>query len=333
MSRKWLYPHAQERQLDRFLQAYAKEIIADVDSFIISNIDYFLTQSKLDADEDQEESWSEELLALIALLLLRASTYDLSSIYTYARNIAAYNEYQFKLAVNSAMKVVPALAESNLGGVLASWSTKVKQLVVDKATAYIKSVESIVRNEAAIQSKAKTTKEIIAKRREAFSGQVNFTAINETGSLNSQLQRSRLMGITALSYVWTTQRDERVRPLHAQRQGKVFSWKVVPSDGHPGMPARCRCVATPVLDFDFENQFPIDPMKRIELVQYRPGVGQAGRDERSKEYGAALRSGKLTPGEILALNRNKSSAREAINSLLSSGRLSQDSLNKLMMSR
>lgn len=329
MSKKWLYPHAQERQLDRFLQAYASEVIADVNAIIVGNLSYFLNQAKLDEEEQKEESWSEELLALIALLLLRASTYDLSSIYTYARNIAAYNEYQFKSFVNSAMKVVPALQESSLGGVLSSWTTKIQQLVRDRAAAHISAVEAIVRNEASIGSTAKSAKEIIAKRSAAFRGQVNFTAINETGSLNSQLQRSRLMGITALSYVWTTQRDERVRPLHAQRQGKVFSWKVAPSDGHPGMPVRCRCVATPVLDFDFNGQFPIDPMKQIELQQYRPGASDQ-RAERDKAYGAALRSGKLTPGEILALNRDKTLARSTLNNLLTSGRLSQDALNKLM---
>jgi SPP1 gp7 family putative phage head morphogenesis protein len=45
--------------------------------------------------------------------------------------------------------------------------------------------------------------------------------------------------------VWSTQLDERVRPLHENREGQVFSWDDPPSDGHPGFPPGCRCVAAP----------------------------------------------------------------------------------------
>jgi SPP1 gp7 family putative phage head morphogenesis protein len=44
--------------------------------------------------------------------------------------------------------------------------------------------------------------------------------------------------------------DDRVRPLHADRQGLIFRWDKPPSDGHPGMAIRCRCVADPVIDLD-----------------------------------------------------------------------------------
>jgi SPP1 gp7 family putative phage head morphogenesis protein len=53
-------------------------------------------------------------------------------------------------------------------------------------------------------------------------------------------------------YVWSTSRDERVRPSHSAKDGKRFKWNDPPSDtGHPGNEIQCRCVAIPVLD-DFK---------------------------------------------------------------------------------
>ncbi|QJE73761.1 minor capsid protein [Aerophototrophica crusticola] len=48
------------------------------------------------------------------------------------------------------------------------------------------------------------------------------------------------------SYVWRTMRDERVRPSHAERDGKVFRWSDPPQGGHPGEASNCRCWAEPV---------------------------------------------------------------------------------------
>lgn len=44
-------------------------------------------------------------------------------------------------------------------------------------------------------------------------------------------------------YIWRTQKDERVRPQHQEREGKVFSWYLKPINGHPGEATNCRCKA------------------------------------------------------------------------------------------
>jgi len=47
--------------------------------------------------------------------------------------------------------------------------------------------------------------------------------------------------------VWRGILDARERPEHVAREGKEFSWKNPPDDGHPGEPINCRCTAEPVL--------------------------------------------------------------------------------------
>lgn len=57
--------------------------------------------------------------------------------------------------------------------------------------------------------------------------------------------RQRSFGITR--YIWRSRGDDKVRPTHAQNNGKIFSWNVPPETGHPGDDFGCRCRAEPSL--------------------------------------------------------------------------------------
>lgn len=70
-----------------------------------------------------------------------------------------------------------------------------------------------------------------------------FAATDQTHKLNAALTALRNQQLGIPGYNWMTRRDERVRHLHAIRQGKFFRWDQPPSDGHPGWPIRCRCTA------------------------------------------------------------------------------------------
>jgi len=51
-------------------------------------------------------------------------------------------------------------------------------------------------------------------------------------------------------YTWHTVGDGNVRPSHAERNGKVYSWDSPPDDGHPGEAYNCRCTAEDVKSKD-----------------------------------------------------------------------------------
>jgi len=44
-------------------------------------------------------------------------------------------------------------------------------------------------------------------------------------------------------YIWRTRRDGKVRSVHAEREGQVFSWNDPPQGGNPGEDYNCRCNA------------------------------------------------------------------------------------------
>ena len=85
---------------------------------------------------------------------------------------------------------------------------------------------------------------------------------DQVGKLNGRLmeQWQRSAGIT--HYRWQTMMDDRVRPAHADRQGLIFALDKPPSDGHPGMAIRCRCVADPVIDLD---DYGVEPKARTYI--------------------------------------------------------------------
>ena len=64
-----------------------------------------------------------------------------------------------------------------------------------------------------------------------------------SGVINERQQRA--LGIE--HYRWVTAGDNKVRPGHAQNQGKLFTWDEGDSGEHPGQAPNCRCIALPVI--------------------------------------------------------------------------------------
>lgn len=75
----------------------------------------------------------------------------------------------------------------------------------------------------------------------------NLIARDQTLKLNGQLTRVRQQNSGIQEYIWTTSRDERVRPEHAELDGQTFRWDNPPPPGHPGEDYQCRCTAYPVI--------------------------------------------------------------------------------------
>lgn len=82
----------------------------------------------------------------------------------------------------------------------------------------------------------------IAERRAAV------IARDQVSSFNGNLTQLRQANAGIEKYRWQTSGDNRVRDEHESRDGKIFSWKDPPSDGHPGQAIMCRCVAIPVFE-------------------------------------------------------------------------------------
>lgn len=89
-------------------------------------------------------------------------------------------------------------------------------------------------------------------------------ARDQLSTLNAQITKKQQDDAGVRKYRWSTSNDERVRPCHAELDGKVISWDDPPEiwydtkQGrvytgrmcHPGEDYLCRCVAIPVFERD-----------------------------------------------------------------------------------
>lgn len=78
-------------------------------------------------------------------------------------------------------------------------------------------------------------------------GRAQLIAVDQIGKLNGHLTQLNQTQNGITGYFWSGVMDHRERELHVSREGKHFHWDTPPSDGHPGIPVRCRCTAIPDL--------------------------------------------------------------------------------------
>lgn len=74
-------------------------------------------------------------------------------------------------------------------------------------------------------------------------------------------------------YIWRTRDDEKVRPSHADNNGRVFAWDDPPETGHPGEDYGCRCTAEPFMPSG-------DEFVEVELAD----VGDTGAAWSSRDF-------------------------------------------------
>ena len=123
--------------------------------------------------------------------------------------------------------------------------------------------------------------------------------------------RHRSMGIQ--TYFWTTQRDQKVRDEHREREGVEFANNAPPPDGHPGIPVGCRCFRTPNLHRALG--LPFEPPSRKFSVTGDPVVNarslaRGAREKASRNFRNAERQLKVARTRAANAPRGKKTAAE-----------------------
>lgn len=76
----------------------------------------------------------------------------------------------------------------------------------------------------------------------------NFIARDQMGKFSSAINHAHAQNIGAKRFVWRTMEDSRVRPEHAERDGKTYNYSNPPDGELPGDPVRCRCIAETIIN-------------------------------------------------------------------------------------
>lgn len=123
------------------------------------------------------------------------------------------------------------------------WGTEQERLRQEVQSALLEGLE---RGQSVQQIQARLRERVQVSRSRA-----GTIVRNELGNASAFAQRESQEEAGITQYIWHTAGDDRVRPEHRARNGKTFSWDDPPSDGHPGQPIMCRCVALAVLPEEF----------------------------------------------------------------------------------
>lgn len=266
-NRAQLYPYTAERNYQRLLMAYVKSM----ETATLKRLKE-LELLRLDG-------WSDDLTATLLALLEQflavgqQVTLRLPEIYA---QVNQYNDKQFRLVVKAGTGIDIGPAASMTSGTMGAmsppgairarfgvgvdvyrsepwlaqaqtnWVAANTSLIKSIPTQYMGQVEQVIRTGVLAGESTKSLAAKIQKVGGTTENRAKLISIDQISKANAELNMHRQTDLGIKDYIWKTSLDERVRPLHQERQGKEFSWSKPPSDGHPGMPIRCRCHASPI---------------------------------------------------------------------------------------
>lgn len=169
---------------------------------------------------------------------------------SFTQGVDENNKRRFYAAMEDAVGVnlSSIIQNEDLTDILVASTRENVGLIKSIPDEYLKKIETIVFTETTQGSTAGSMIQQIQKAGRTTEKRAKLIARDQTAKLNSVINQQRQQNLGVEEYVWRTATDDRVRPEHASKNGKVFRWDSPPKDtGHPGHDINCRCVAQPII--------------------------------------------------------------------------------------
>jgi SPP1 gp7 family putative phage head morphogenesis protein len=129
---------------------------------------------------------------------------------------------------------------------VAAWSRTQAQLILQLGERYLDELEAITNKAAALGTETSEVVKQYQARFDVNQRRADFIARNEIGNLNAQLTEETHKAAGVEEFVWVDSGDDKVRDLHEEIAGQTFPYpQGHPTEGLPGQPFNCRCVAKP----------------------------------------------------------------------------------------
>jgi SPP1 gp7 family putative phage head morphogenesis protein len=165
----------------------------------------------------------------------------------FGRRTAIYQGSQLQKQIRSQLSVEVPLRDRAIGPKLADWTTENVALIKSLPSETFDRIERIVLAGVNDGRRWEDMADEIEKRFDVARGRAQLIARDQVGKFYGAVNKARQGELGITQYRWRTSLDERVRPDHVAREGKLFSWDDPPEDGAPGQPINCRCTAEPDL--------------------------------------------------------------------------------------
>lgn len=252
------YPLGAELALVRGLRALARAARDDVLALVNDRLPALLALAARDvgrtdaesADQPAEQTgWAAALAALMALAASRVAVRLSAARALIAEARRAVNAHMLRqwrrtlLAAYGVDSLGPG-REPALGPLFAVWEDTTEAAIRATGDAAIGRLRAAIVRAATAGA---TARDATAEARDALDaeGRVENVARLSVAQLVGQIGRARQTAANIPSFQWRTMADERVRPAHRARNGRVFRWD--DPGPKPGSEPRCRCMAVAVL--------------------------------------------------------------------------------------
>lgn len=266
------YPKNFERDYYRVLRA----VVRRLKSATNNNIPMLAYSLRQDDDSTVTDAFVQAILAeLLKSMTVEEAISELELILAGVSSVVDANVIS---AFAEAVSVDVFLNDSALlDTVKAEWKAQQGRLVDSIVNTYIEKLQIIVSNAVQRGTAMSEVKEEIKVLLNTTDKRAKFIARNEVGNLNGIITMRRQVDCGISVYQWSSSHDERVRPSHAEMDGKYFYWnsdkvgeingiKVYPAPKyHPCMDYNCRCVALPVIDLEQWNMTTAVPMGKVDV--------------------------------------------------------------------
>lgn len=212
-----------------------------------SHVDHKLVASRADEGEGRR---AQELIDETAERLRRAIKPEV--LETFARRVGErvsdYQRVQLDRQVKAALGADVFIADRKLRARLDGFAAENVALIKDLPPKIIGDVEKATTR--AIQN-GTLHRDLATELNEKFGfgeNRAKLIARDQVGRLYAQVNHDRQRELGIERFRWVTVHDERVRDEHAELDGQIFRYDDPPSEGLPGEPIQCRCIAEPIFD-------------------------------------------------------------------------------------
>lgn len=247
--KRWLYPFGVEREYQRFAKRFTKAMFESAKEEL-DRFHRLAVNSALKTD-----GMSEDVLAIMQDIKKRfngkvTAAQIQSELKRIAQQADNFNSQQYRAVMRSALQVDIFQHEPWLNELVDMWTAENARLITSIPEQFFGEVEGIASRGLMDGTLTDDLGEQIERAYGVSERRAQLIARDQVGKLNGDLTMYRQTTTGIESYIWSTSKDQRVRPDHADREGREYRWDTPPSDGHPGKPIYCRCVALPVIDLD-----------------------------------------------------------------------------------
>ncbi len=246
------YPLALERSYSRRLTEMVEYLNALIERLLFPAIPALFNEARSVRADDYSETLDEIITTVQNEFGDKYSESEIRAMAANsAKSLSDFNRGQLTRILSNALGVSVFFTEPYLAAESNRFISENVDLITSIPTDHLREVKRFVANSITTGQTTREAIKTIKKRwgdalKDKPRNRARLIARDQSGKFYGRMNELRQTELGIDSYVWRTVKDERVRPSHREKDGRVFKWSEPPADtGHPGWDYQCRCVADP----------------------------------------------------------------------------------------